>query len=148
MKPPINKNDRYVRPSVAGWLLPTTVGTFIASYGAVSLYAALGPLPELVPRLVFWIVGMAVATGWSLVYVLIQSLVDLAMLAIRVRTLVNGRVAWASALIAPLIPIATYAVYSPHNWWKLGPWAVVGAALVPMLVSAIGVRLVGAKRPG
>src|SRR5271169_6807270 len=107
------KNERYVRPSVAGWLLPTTVGTFVASYGAVSLYAALGPLPELVPRTVFWIIGMAVATGWSLFYVLLQSLVDLALLTIRVRTLVNGRTAWLSAIVAPLFPILTYAVYSP-----------------------------------
>jgi hypothetical protein len=142
------KNERYVRPSVAGWLLPTTVGTFLSSYGAVSLYAALGPLPELVPRTVFWIVGMAVATGWSLVYVLLQSLVDMALLAVRVRTLVNGRVAWFSALVAPLFPIATYVVYSPHKWWKLGPWAVVIAVLAPMLVSAVGVRVLGAKKPG
>jgi hypothetical protein len=142
------KNERYVRPSVAGWLLPTTVGTFLASYGAVSLYAALGPLPELVPRTVFWIVGMAVATGWALVYVLLQSVVDLALLAIRVRTLVNGRAAWFSAIVAPLFPIATYVVYSPHKWWKLGPWAVVIAVLVPMLISAVGVRVLSAKKPG
>jgi len=142
------KNERYVRPSVAGWLLPTTVGTFIASYGAVSLYAALGPLPELVPRTVFWIIGMAVATGWSLFYVLLQSLVDLALLTIRVRTLVNGRAAWLSAIVAPLFPILTYAVYSPHKWWKLGPWAVAIAVLVPMVIAAFGVRVIGAKKPG
>ncbi len=141
------KDARYVRPTVAGWLLPTTVGTFIASYGAVSLYAALGPLPDLVPRTVFWIVGMAVATGWSLLFLLVQSLVDLALLAVRVRTLVNGKAAWFSGLVAPLLPLATYAVYSPHRWWKLGPWAVVAAVLVPMLVSAVGVRLFAAKKP-
>ena len=142
------KNERYVRPSIAGWLLPTTVGTFLAAYGAVSLYAAIGPLPDLVPRSVFWIVGMAVATGWSLVYVLVQSVVDFALLAIRVRTLVNGKAAWLSAIVAPLLPLATYAVYSPHKWWKLGPWAVLAALLVPMLISAVGVRIFAAKKPG
>jgi hypothetical protein len=142
------KNDRYVRPSVAGWLLPTTIGTFLSSYGAVSLYAALGPLPDLVPRTVFWIVGMAIATGWSLVFVLLQSLVDMALLAVRMRTLVNGKTAWFSALVAPLFPIVTYAVYSPHRWWKLGPWAVAFAVVVPMIVSAVGVRVLVAKKPG
>jgi hypothetical protein len=148
MKNVPSKDARYVRPSVAGWLLPTTIGTFLSSYGAVSLYAALGPLPELVPRTVFWIVGMAVATGWSLLFVLLQSCIDLALLAIRVRTLVNGKTAWLHALVAPLFPIATYAVYSPHRWWRLGPWAVAIAVLVPMVVAAFGIRVVGAKKPG
>lgn len=148
MKNVTPKDTRYVRPSVTGWLLPTTVGTFLSSYAAVSLYALLAPLPELVPRMVFWIVGMAVATGWSLLFVLLQSCVDLALLAIRVRTLVNGKTAWLHALVAPLFPIATYAVYSPHKWWKLGPWAVALAILIPMVVTAFAVRLAGAKKPG
>jgi len=142
----MKKDERYVRPSIAGWLVPTSVGTFVAAYGAVSLYAAIGPLPDLVPRVAFWVVGMAVATGWSLVFVLLQSLVDLALLAIRVRTLVNGKIAWLSALVAPLVPIATYVAYSPHKWWKLGPWAVAIAVLAPMLASALGVRLFIAKK--
>ena len=142
----MKKDERYVRPSIAGWLLPTTVGTFVAAYGAISLYAALGPLPDLVPRTVFWVVGMAVATGWALVYVLLQSLVDLALLTIRVRTLVNGKRAWLSSIIAPLFPLATYTVYSPHKWWKLGPWAVAIAVLVPMLISAVGIRVFAGKK--
>jgi len=143
----MKKDERYVRPSIAGWLLPTTVGTFVAAYGAISLYAALGPLPDLLPRTVFWVVGMAVATGWALVYVLLQSVVDLALLAVRVRTLANGKKAWLSSIVAPLFPIASYAAYSPHKWWKLGPWAVVIAVLVPMLISAVAVRIVGGKKP-
>ncbi len=142
----MKKDAPYVRPSIAGWLLPTTVGTFVAAYGAISAYAALGPLPDLLPRTVFWVVGMAIATGWALVYVLLQSLVDLALLAIRVRTLVNGKKAWLSAVIAPLFPIATYAAYSPHKWWKMGPWAVAIAVLVPMLVSAVGIRVFAGKK--
>jgi hypothetical protein len=141
------KNERYVRPSVAGWLLPTAIGTFVAAYAVVSVYAAFGPVPDLVPRSVFWIIGMALATGWSLVYLLVQWLVDLALLAVRARTLVNGKAAWFSALVAPLLPLATYAAYSPHKWWKLGPWAVVAALLVPMLVSAVGIRIFAAKKP-
>jgi hypothetical protein len=144
----MKKEEKYVRPSIAGWLLPTTVGTFVAAYGAISAYAALGPLPDLVPRSVFWVVGMAIATGWALVYVLLQSLVDLALLAVRVRTLANGKKAWLSSIIAPLFPIATYAVYSPHKWWKLGPWTVAAAVLVPMVISAIAVRIVAGKKPG
>lgn len=140
-------NDRYVRPSIAGWLAPTTVGAFGAAYGAVSLYAALGPLPDLVPRTVFWVVGMAVATGWALVYLVLQVLVDLALLAVRLRTLTNGGRAWLAGLVAPALPILTYLVYSPHKWWKMGPWAVVIALLVPMLVSAVAVRVFTGKRP-
>lgn len=144
----MKKEERYVRPSIAGWLLPTTIGTFVAAYGAISLYAALGPLPDLLPRTVFWVVGMAVATGWALAYVLVQSIVDLALLAVRVRTLANGKKAWLTSIVAPLLPIATYAVYSPHKWWKMGPWAVAIAVLVPMLISAVGVRIVAGKKPG
>ena len=144
----MKKEERYVRPSIAGWLLPTTIGTFLSAYAATSLFAAFGPLPDLVPRTVFWVVGMAVATGWSLVFVLLQSIVDLALLAVRLRTLANGKAAWLSALIAPLLPIATYAVYSPHKWWKLGPWAVVTAVLVPMLFSTIATRVMLGKKPG
>lgn len=143
----MKKEERYVRPSIAGWLLPTTVGTFVSAYAAISAYAAVGPLPDLVPRVAFWIVGMAVATGWALVYVLIQSLVDLALLAIRVRTLSNGKAAWLTALVAPLLPIATYVVYSPHKWWKMGPWAVAIAVLVPMIVSAFAIRIFAGRKP-
>ena len=142
----MKKDERYVRPSIAGWLLPTTIGTFVAAYGAISLYAALGPLPELLPRTVCWVVGMAIATGWALVFILLQSLVDLALLAVRVRTLANGKKAWLSSVAAPLFPLLSYAAYSPHKWWKLGPWAVVIAVLVPMLISAVGVRVVAGKK--
>lgn len=141
------EEPKYVRPSIAGWLLPTTIGTFVSSYAAVSLYAALGPLPDLVPRLAFWIVGMAIATGWSLVYVLVQSCVDLALLAVRARTLANGKSAWLASIVGPLLPLASYAAYSPHKWWKMGPWAVAIAVLVPMLVSAVAVRIVTGKKP-
>ncbi len=144
----MKKDERYVRPSIAGWLLPTTIGTFVAAYGAISLYAALGPLPDLLPRSVFWVVGMAIATGWALVFVLLQSLVDLALLAVRLRTLANGKRAWLSSIVAPLLPILSYAAYSPHKWWKMGPWAVLGAVLIPMVVSAIAVRVVAGKKPG
>jgi hypothetical protein len=143
----MKKEERYVRPSIAGWLLPTTVGTFLSAYAAVSAYAAFGPLPDLVPRVAFWIVGMAVMTGWALVYVLVQSLVDLALLAVRLRTLANGKSAWLSAIVGPLLPLATYATYSPHKWWKMGPWAVVFAVLAPMLFSAIAVRVFAGKKP-
>ncbi|HEX4513837.1 MAG TPA: hypothetical protein VGH87_04850 [Polyangiaceae bacterium] len=144
----MKKEERYVRPSIAGWLLPTTIGTFLSAYGATSLYAAFGPLPDLVPRTVFWVVGMAVATAWALVFVLLQSVIDLALLTVRLRALANGKAAWFSALVAPLLPIATYAAYSPHKWWKLGPWAVAIAVLVPMVVSVIATRVVLGKKPG
>jgi len=143
----MKKEERYVRPSVAGWLLPTTIGTFLSAYAAVSAYAAFGPLPDLVPRVAFWIVGMAIATGWAIAYVLVQSFVDLALLAIRLRTLSNGKTAWFSALVGPLVPLATYVAYSPHKWWKMGPWAVALAVLAPMLVSAVGTRLFLGKKP-
>ena len=143
----MKKEEKYVRPSIAGWLLSTTLGTFVSAYAATSLYAAFGPLPDLVPRTVFWVVGMAVATGWALVFVLLQSVIDLALLAVRVRTLANGKAAWLSAIIAPLLPLATYAAYSPHKWWKLGPWAVVIAVLVPMVFSAVAVRVALGKKP-
>jgi hypothetical protein len=137
----------YKRPSIAGWLAPVLVAPFVAAYASVAAYAYLGPLPDLVPRTAFLVVGLAVASLWAPLFAVIQGLVDLALLAIRLRMLENGGRAWLRAFVAPLLPLASYAVYSPHNWWKLGPWTVVAAILVPMLLSAVAVRVVSGKRP-
>lgn len=137
----------YKRPSIAGWLAPLLVAPFVAAYASVAAYAYLGPLPDLVPRAAFLVVGLAVASLWAPLFTVIQALVDLALLATRMRTLETGSRGWLRAIVAPLLPIASYAVYSPHNWWKLGPWTVVAAVLVPMLVSAVFVRLVSGKQP-
>lgn len=137
----------YKRPSIAGWLVPLLVAPFVAAYASVAAYSYLGPLPDLVPRMAFLVVGLAVASLWAPLFSLILVLVDLALLATRMRTLENGGRAWLGALVAPLLPLVSYAVYSPHNWWKLGPWTVVAAVLVPMFISAVVVRVVSGKRP-
>ena len=144
MTPP---SPTYKRPSIAAWLLPTMVGPFLAMATAVGLYAWLGPLGDLVPRSVFLVVGLLVGSLWAFVYSLVAGLTDLALLAVKVRTLPNGKTAFLSSFLAPLAALATYAVYSPHKWYKFGPWAIVGALLVPLVVAAVGSRVVAGRKP-
>lgn len=137
----------YKRPSIAGWLLPTMIGPFLAMALGVSLYAWVGPLHDLIPRSVFLVVGLLVGSLWALMYSIVTSLVDLALLAVRVRTLPNGKHAWLASFAAPLSALATYAVYSPHKWYKFGPWAIVGAVLLPLLITSVGSRVLGGRKP-
>ncbi|CAN5404882.1 hypothetical protein BH09MYX1_BH09MYX1_50070 [soil metagenome] len=137
----------YKRPSIPGWLFPLVVSPFVVAYGAVAGYAYLGPMPGYVPRTAFLVVGLAVATLWAPIFALIQGLIDLLLLAVRMRTLENGVRAWGRGFVAAALPIASYMAYSPHKWWKLGPWSVAIAMLIPMVISALVVRVFFGRRP-
>lgn len=138
----------YKRPSIPGWLIPLAIGPFVTAYAAVAAYSQLGPLPDYVPRTAFLVVGLAVASLWAPIFAVLQGVVDLLLLAVRFRALENGLRAWGRALLAPAIPLASYMLYSPHKWWKLGPWTVAGAMLVPMVISAIVVPLFFGRSTG
>ncbi len=137
----------YKRASIPGWIFPVMIAPFLVAYGSVAAYSFLGPLPDYVPRTAFLVVGLAVATLWAPIFAAIQAAIDLLLLAVRLRALENGLRAWGRACLASLIPIASYLAYSPHRWWKMGPWTVAIAALVPMVVSAIVVRVALGRRP-
>lgn len=147
MSEPQKAEVPYKRPSIPGWLVPLAVAPFLTAYAAVAGYAYLGPMPDYVPRTAFLVVGLAVASLWAPIFTVIQAVIDLLLLAVRVRTLENGLRAWGRAIVAAALPLASYMAYSPHKWWKLGPWSVAIAMLVPMVVSAIVVRVALGRKP-
>ncbi len=142
----MDKETTYKRSSIAGWLIPTMLGPFLAMVVAVGGYTLLGPFEDLVPRYVFLAFGLIFGSLWAFVYALVAGLIDLALLAVRIRALPNGKHAWLSSFVAPLIALGSYAVYSPHKWYKFGPWAIVIALVVPLLVSAFAGRLTMGKK--
>ncbi len=131
----------YVRPTVGGWLRPLLIAPWLSTYGAVTAYAFLGPEIPYTPRWVAWGVGMLAGSIIAFVYVLALTLIDLALLAIRVRQLPTGKGAWLAAFLSPVAFLASYTVLRPWNYWKGGPWAVVAALAIPPLVTAIATRV-------
>ena len=76
--------------SIARWLLPTTFGPALSTYGAVGLYTMFGG-HDGVARWAILILGLLVGTLWAAVYTFILALVDVALLALRQRTLPGGK---------------------------------------------------------
>ena len=132
---------KYVRPTVKGWVFPLMIAPWVSIYGAVSLFSAFGPEFKYVNRWVVWGVGMLAGTIVSFVYMLLLALIDVMLLAIRVRSLPNGKNAWLSAFVSPLAFLASYAVLRPWAYWKGGPWTVLAIVVAPMVISAIVSRV-------
>lgn len=139
-------SETYKRPTLRGWLLPSSLGPFIAAYGAAVLTAFFGPVDGHL-RWVVLVVGLAIATVWSFLYVILASLVDVALLSIKVRALPNGKHAWLQSFAAPSAALAMYAVYPPHKWWTMGPWAVAIALLVPPAITILVSKIALGKKP-
>lgn len=139
--------QRYVRPTVGGWLRPTLIGPWISVYGAVTAAATLGIDKGLFGKVVGWALGMAIGTVWTFVFCLMLVLVDVALLAAKVRTLPDGRRGWGAALASPFAVFGVYALAPPYQFYKYGPWAVLAAILAPMLVVAIGARVIAGRKP-
>jgi uncharacterized membrane protein YozB (DUF420 family) len=138
--------QRYVRPTVGGWLTPLLLGPWLSIFVAVTLYAFVGPEFKFISRWIIWAIGMLSGTVLGLTYVLLLALVDVALLAVRVRAFSTGKRGWLAATLSPFVFMATYAVLRPWTYWKGGPWTVVAILLVPMVATAIGTRvLYGAK---
>lgn len=138
---------RYERPTIGGWLRPTLIAPWLSVYGAVTAIAALGIDRGFFGKVVGWAVGMLVGTAWAFVFILIAALVDLLLLAVRVRTLPAGRRAWTMSFLSPLVTFAFYAVVPPHTFYKFGPWGVVAAILAPMLVVTAAFRVAAGQKP-
>ena len=83
--------ERYVRPTVAGWLTPTLIAPWISVYGVVTAVAALGIDRGLFGKVLGWTVGMVVGSVWAFVFCTLLVLVDLALLGVKVRTLPAGK---------------------------------------------------------
>jgi hypothetical protein len=116
------------------------LGPWLSIALAVTLYAFLGPEFKFVPRWGVWAIGMAAGTLVSAVYVLVQVLVDVVLLAIKQRAFATGKNAWLASLGGPLAVCASYLVIAPWRYYK-NPWMVVGLALAPIFIVTIAVRL-------
>jgi hypothetical protein len=128
------------RPSIQSWLAPTFLAPLASAFALVTAYAWLGPVDGVV-RWIAWIVGLLAASLWVLPFALIGSLLDVLLLKVKVRMLPSGARAWALNAGAAAASLVSYAVVSPHRWWKLGPWAIVAALLLPPIVALVVSRL-------
>lgn len=140
-------SERYVRPTVAGWLTPTLIAPWISVYGAVTAFAALGVDWGLFGKIAGWAVGMLVGSVWAFAFCLMLLLVDLALLGVRVRTLPAGKRGWGTSLLAPLMVFGIYGVAPPHTFWPYGGWGVAAAVLAPMALVAIFIRVIAGRKP-
>lgn len=139
--------ERYVRPTVGGWLRPTLIAPWISVYTAVTAAAVLGIDRGLFGKVVGWTLGMMLGSIWAFVFCAILVTVDLALLAVKVRTLPAGRRGWGAAFLSPLAVFGIYAVAPPYRFYPQGPWAILAAVLAPMLVVAVGARILSGRRP-
>jgi hypothetical protein len=121
--------ERYVRPTVAGWLTATLIAPWISVYGAVTAFAALHIDHGLWGKVLGWTLGMLVGSAWAFVFCTLLVVVDLALLGVKVRTLPAGKRGWA------------------YKFYAAGPWAVGAAVLVPMVVVAIVSRVFAGRKP-
>jgi hypothetical protein len=133
--------ERYVRPTIAGWLTPTLLAPWISVYGAVTAFAALGVDWGLWGKVAGWAVGMLVGSIWAFAFCAMLIAVDLALLAIRVRTLPAGGRGWLASFVSPLAVFGIYAMAPPHTFWAYGWWGVGAAVLAPMAIVALLFRV-------
>lgn len=139
--------ERYVRPTVGGWLRPTLIAPWISVYAAVTAAAALGIDRGLFGKVVGWALGMMIGSAWTFVFCVMLILVDVALLGVKIRTLPNGKRAWLTSLLSPFAVFGLYTVAPPYQFIKYGPWAVVAAVLVPMFAVALVARLFAGQKP-
>jgi hypothetical protein len=140
-------SERYVRPTIAGWLTPTLIAPWISVYGAVTAFAALGVDWGLFGKIAGWAVGMLVGSVWAFVFCLMLVLVDVLLLAVRVRTLPAGKRGWLASFVSPLMVFGIYGVAPPHTFWHYGVWGVIAAVLAPMMAVATVVRVFAGQKP-
>jgi hypothetical protein len=139
--------ERYVRPTVAGWLTPTLVAPWISVYGAVTAIAVLGLDYGLFGKVLGWTLGMVVGSVWAFVFCALLLVVDLALLGVKVRTLPAGKRGWATSFLSPLLVLGAYVAVPPYKFYAAGPWAVAAAVAVPMLVVALVTRVFAGSKP-
>ena len=138
---------RYVRPTVGGWLRPTLIAPWISVYSAVTAFALLGLDKGTFGKVIGWTLGMVLGSVWAGVFCLMLVFVDLALLAVKIRTLPSGKSGWLGTFLAPLGCFGIYVLVPPHGFYTGGPWAVGAAILVPMLAVAIVARVFAGQKP-
>lgn len=139
--------QKYVRPTVAGWLTPTLLAPWISVYGAVSAYTLLGLDFGRVGKGVAWVTGMLAGSAWAFVFCTLLVVTDLLLLGVKVRTLPAGGRGWLATLIAPLPALASYTMMPWKTISLSGPWSIAGAVAIPMVIVAIVARVVAGQKP-
>jgi hypothetical protein len=139
--------ERYVRPTVAGWLTPTLIAPWISVYAAVTGAVLLGLDWGRAGKIAAWTAGMVAGSVWSFVFCAMLVLVDLGLLAVKIRTLPAGTRGWGMAFVSPLPALGVYAFLPWKSLGLSGPWTVAAAILIPMAVTAIGSRILAGRRP-
>ena len=140
-------SERYVRPTIAGWLSHTLVAPWLSVYAAVTAFAVLGVDWGLFGKVAGWAIGMLVGSVWAFAFCTMLLLIDVALLAVRVRTLPAGKRGWFASFVAPLMVFAMYAAAPPHTFWRYGGWGVTAAVLAPMAFAALVLRLFAGQKP-
>jgi hypothetical protein len=135
------KEQRYVRPTVGGWLTPTLIAPWLSTYGAVTAITLLGIDKGLFGKAIAWTAGMLLGSVWAFTFCLLLILVDVGLLAVKARTLPAGRRGWGTSLLAPLGVFAMYAAVPPHKFYPYGVWGIAAAVFVPMLLAALFSRV-------
>ena len=139
-------SERYVRPTVAGWLTPTLIAPWVTAYGA-TLALALFHFDNLFGRAFGIAAGLLIASVWSFVYCAMLMVVDLLLLGVRIRTLPAGKKGWLVSLLSPLAVFGAYVASPPYKYYAGGPWVIAAAVLVPMALVAIVSRVAGGSKP-
>jgi hypothetical protein len=130
---------------IGRWLLPTMFAPALSTYGAVGLYSIFGG-HDGIARWAILVLGLLIGTLWSALYTLVLALVDVALLALRLRMLPSGRRGWGLSGGSPLLVFSIYTVFPPASFYKYGPWGVLAAIVAPMVaVAALTRVLLGEK---
>jgi hypothetical protein len=132
---------RYRRPSIAGWLAPLLLGPWPSILAVVMAYAFLGPAIPYVPRGVVAGVGLLLGALAGSVYIALVAVLDVLLLAVRLRTLPTGARGWSAMLVSPLAFLGAYVVVKPWTFWKGGPWTVLVVLAIPLVITAVTTRV-------
>lgn len=143
----MNMTQRYKRPTIRGWIVPTMVGPLVSVYATVTLTALFWGDAGTIWRGIGWVAGMLFGTLWAGVYTFLLSLVDVTLLKIKLRTLPVGRRAWLMALSCPPIIAGIYKTIPPYKFYPSGPWGVVLAVLIPMILVTLIARIAFGSKP-
>ncbi|MFO0736043.1 MAG: hypothetical protein U0270_09195 [Labilithrix sp.] len=138
--------EKYVRPTIAGWLAPTLIVPWIASYASTAAFLALG-VDFGKWHSAAWVVGLIFAGVFAFAYSLVLVLLDLLLLAVRVRTFATGKRAWLGTFLSVPAIFSCYLAVPPHKFWATGGWGVAAAVFIPMFVGALGLRIFAGRKP-
>jgi hypothetical protein len=93
------------RPTIAGWLVPLTVGTPIGAWAAAAFHALTDPRLRWLPYVstIKWVVYLVGFTFLAIVQVALTAAFDVVLLRLKLRQLPTGLRAWSMAFGAPAL---------------------------------------------